>query len=363
MTRLVLAVLLALLFVPSLAAADRVTVKGAVLEGKVKSISAKEIVMETVYGKGDLVIATADVTAIETDAPFHIFHADDGQQVGRVVGITPAAVSLALADGGTTEIPFDQIQAAPRDAGKDANWFERRPVQSPWWSGNVDLAFSSTQSTVKTTALGTGFGMARERGPSRLRFGASYVLGTTYDTQQRNDPATLEDESKHDTTADEFRAYVRQEYDLTERFFLLGSLEAEHDGVEEIAKRLIPKAGVGYKLVNTETLLFSVDSGLAYIYEDFFGSDHNTYPALAFGAESDWGLPWLGASWHSRVDYLPSITAWMDDYRLRGETALLVPIVEQIAFKFSVIDDYNAQPAEDTSSNSLTTLLGLSLVY
>jgi putative salt-induced outer membrane protein YdiY len=356
-------VLAALLLIPSLAAADRVTVKGTVLEGKVKSISPKQIVMETVYGKGDLVIATADVSAIETDEPFHIFESDDTQQVGRVVGITPAAVSLAREDGSTSEIPFDRVQAAPRDAGADANWFARRPVESPWWSGNVDLGFSSTQSTVKTTSLGTGFAMARERGPSRLRFGASYVVGNTYDTQVRNDPLTPKDESKEDTTANELRVFARQEYDLTERFFLLGSLEAEHDGVEEIAKRLIPKAGVGYKLVNTETWLLSADAGFAYVYEDFYGAGHNSYEALALGAESTWKLPWLGASWHTRLDYLPALTAWTDDYRLRGETALLVPIVEQIALKASVIDDYNAQPADDNRSNSLTTLLGLSLVY
>ena len=41
MSRLLVA---ALLLFPSLAAADRVTVKGAVLEGKVKSISSKAIV-------------------------------------------------------------------------------------------------------------------------------------------------------------------------------------------------------------------------------------------------------------------------------------------------------------------------------
>ena len=39
---------------PSLAAADRVTVKGTVLEGSVKSLDAKQIVFETIYGKGDL---------------------------------------------------------------------------------------------------------------------------------------------------------------------------------------------------------------------------------------------------------------------------------------------------------------------
>ena len=62
--------LVLLLLVPSLAAADRVTVKGTVLEGTVKSITAKHVVLETVYGKGDLVIKTEDVSAIETDAPF-----------------------------------------------------------------------------------------------------------------------------------------------------------------------------------------------------------------------------------------------------------------------------------------------------
>ena len=84
-----------LLLAPSVAAADRVTVKGAVLEGKVKSISAKQVVMETIYGKGDLTIKTEDVSAIETDAPFHVYKADDGVNVGRVVGISPAAVTVA----------------------------------------------------------------------------------------------------------------------------------------------------------------------------------------------------------------------------------------------------------------------------
>ena len=62
MTRLIVA---ALLLYPCLAAADHVTVKGTVLEGTVKKVSSKEIVMQTVYGKGDLTIPTADVSAIQ----------------------------------------------------------------------------------------------------------------------------------------------------------------------------------------------------------------------------------------------------------------------------------------------------------
>ena len=361
MLRLASAALVLLL--PSLAAADLVTVKGTVLEGTVHSISTKEVVMETVYGKGDLEIKTEDVAAIETDAPFHVYQANDTLAVGRVVGVTPAALTVAADDGTRTEIAFENVQAVPRDPGEDANWFERRPVESPWWSGTFDLALSATESTHDATALAVGFAATRERGPSRLKLGASYLRGTTQDDSAERDPVTGVKDDGEEITANELRGFIRQEYDITKRVFVLGSFEAEHDGVESLAYRLIPKVGAGYKFWDEEKRYLAVDAGPAYVYERFYDDSLNNYLSIGFGAESKIGLPWLDASWQTRVDYLPSITDWMDDYRLRGETALLVPIVEQLSLKASVIDDYNSQPAEDTSANSLTTLLGLSLTY
>jgi hypothetical protein len=353
----------ALLLVPSLASADRVTVKGTVLEGKVKSISAKQVVMETVYGKGDLAIATADVSAIETDAPFHVYKSDDGTVVGPVVGITPAAVRIAAAEGAPTEVPFDQVQAAPRDAGEAANWFARRAVENPWWRSHYDLSFTTTESTVDSTAVATGFGATRERGPSRLKLGATYMRGTTQNDSYEDDTVAEDKDGREYVTVDELRGFLRQEYDLTARIFGFASMEAEHDGVEALSYRLIPKVGPGYKIVNREDLYIAVDAGFAYVYEKFYDESLNNYGSLALGAEHKWKLPLLGAAWYSRVDYLPSLTDWENDYRLRGETGLLVPIVEQLAFKASVIDDYTAQPAEDTLPNSFSTLLGLSLIY
>jgi putative salt-induced outer membrane protein YdiY len=359
MHRLCLALLL---LVPSLAAADRVTVKGTVLEGTVKSISAKQVVMTTVYGKGDLTIKTEDVSAIETDAPFHVYKSDDGTEVGPVVGVTPAAITLAKSDGAPVEVPFDAVQAAPRDPGPEANWLERRPVESPWWTGNVDFSFASFDAATHTTALATGFGVRRERGPDRTRFNASYLRSTSRDDEDDEDTADV-DESDEEVTGDELRGFLRHEHDITARWFGFGSMEAEHDGIEELSIRLIPKLGAGYKIVNTETLLLSVDAGFAYVYQKYFGGDTESFPSLAFGAEKAWKLPWLGASWNTRLDWLPSIGDPLDDYRLRGETGLLIPIVEQLSLKASLVDEYNSQPAEDAVSNSLATLLGLSLVY
>jgi putative salt-induced outer membrane protein YdiY len=359
MRRLCLALLL---LVPSLAAADRVTVKGTVLEGTVKSISPKQVVMKTVYGKGDLTIETGDVSAIETDAPFHVYKSDDGIEVGPLVGLTPAAVTLARSDGTRVEVPFDAVQAAPRDPGPEASWLDRRPVEAPWWSGNVDFSFASFDAATHTTALATGFGVRRERGPNRTRVSASYLRSTSRDDEDDPDTADV-DESDEEITGDELRGFLRHEHDLDTRWFAFGSLEAEHDGIEDLSIRLIPKIGSGYKIVNSETLLLAVDAGFAYVYQKYFGGETESFPALAFGAEKAWKLPWLGASWNTRLDYLPSISDPMDDYRLRGETGLLIPIVEQLSLKASLVDEYNSQPAEDAVSNSIATLLGLSFVY
>jgi hypothetical protein len=148
--------------------------------------------------------------------------------------------------------------------------------------------------------------------------------------------------------------------------FAFGSVEAEHDGTEAVSLRVIPKLGAGYKLVHTEDVLLSADAGLAWVSQRYFSSSDerfDSFLALALGAESDVKLPWLKSTWHTRVDYLPSLTDWVNDYQLRGATTLLIPIIEQLSFKASFIDTYNSVPAEDTAPNSLTTLLGLSLTY
>ncbi len=355
-----LAVAAILGLVPDPSRGDRVTVKGTTLEGTVESITSSAVVIETVYGKGEISIPLEDVEAIETEGDFHVFHGDDVDTAGRVVAVSPEAIRIAAA-GGENEIPFSEVWRAKGDPGPEASALERLQVELPYWSGNFDLAFAATQATTETTALAIGFGLRRERGPSRLRLETSFQRATTRDAE--DDDTTPEDESDEEKTADELRGFLRQEYDLDTRYFAFGSLEAEHDGIEELQYRIIPKAGLGYVVHESDTARFAVDTGGAFVYERFYDDSSNSYPALAFGAESELKLPFAGATWHSRLDYTPSITDWMDDYQLRGETALLVPMTEGLSFKASVVDLYNSSPADETQSNSLSTLLGLSLGF
>jgi putative salt-induced outer membrane protein YdiY len=337
---------------PGVASADRVTVKGVVLEGSVKSLDAKQIVFETVYGKGDLTISLADIEAIETEGDFYLWHGDDIETVGRLVGATPEAIQMDKTAEGRVDVPTAELLVARRSPGEDADLVERAHVELPYWSASFDVAFSATQATDDTLALTTGLGVQRTRGPARTKLGARYQLGKE-----------KKDGESSDTTANEIRGFLRQEYDLTSRLFAFGQLDAEYDEVESLSIRLVPKAGLGYFLYKSENLWLSVDAGPAYVYERFFGGDTNKYPGIGFGAESDWKLPILGASWHNRLDYTPSFKDFFGDYLLRFETGLLIPMTESLSLKFALIDAYDSTPADDAKKNSLSTLVGLALGF
>src|SRR5262245_16489023 len=349
--RLPIAAALALL-VPGGAAADRVTVKGVTLEGTVKAVSAKEVLMNTVYGKGELAIAVGDVEAIETEAPFHVFHGHDVDTLGRVVGVSKEAILLETGGAGPTEVPFADVYTTRRDPGPDADFLQRTAVDLAYWRGNFDLAFSAAVATDDTLALGTGFGLHRERGPSRLGIEGRYRLATQKLRGQSSE-----------TTQNEAYGLIRQEYDLTPRIFVFGAADAEYDEIEELTIRTIPRAGLGYVLYKSEDVRLAAEAGGGYVYQRFFGGDTTNYPTAVFGAESDVKLPVAGATWHTRVDYTPSLTHWADDWLLRGETTLLVPLASSISFKTSLIDVYNSSPAADTDKNSFSTLVGHSLGF
>jgi hypothetical protein len=340
------------LLAPGAAAADRVTVKGVVLEGTVDSITPKRVVMRTIYGKGKLAIAVRDLEAIETEAPFHVFHGDDVDAVGRVVGVSTEGIRLDTGGAEPADVPFEEIDASRRDPGPDAGFLERARLQLVYWRGSFDLALSAALATDDTLALGTGFGLSRERGPSRLRIESRYRLALQ----------GLDGEST-EATQNEVLGRIRQEFDLTPRVFAFGAADAEYDQIEDLAIRTVPRLGLGYVLYRSEGARIAVDGGGGYVYQRFFGGETERYPTAAFGAESDLRLPLAGARWRTRFDYTPSLTSWTDDYLLRSESSLLVPVASSLSFKASVIDLYNSAPAQDIEKNNLSTLVGLSFGF
>jgi len=129
----------------------------------------------------------------------------------------------------------------------------------------------------------------------------------------------------------------------------------------------VPKAGLGYlfweeKLDEKRRNFLSAEAGGAWVYEAYFGPEHDDFFAVAFGASAGYYLP-LGAEFSAHVDYLPAVDDFTHDYLLRGAAGLTLPVVDPIAIKLGVLDEYDSTPAEGTDANSLYFTSALSLLW
>lgn len=334
------------------AAADEIVVQGDKLRGTVVTVTTKAVVFETKYGKGNVEIPIEEVESLTTEKEYVFTHGEDGTTRGRIIGVEEGVVLVGPGDDAPVRVPVGDIQLVQSSTEIEESPLAAAKSKLRYWSGNLDLGFSLTQSTVDSTQLGVGAGARRVKGPSRLALDASY----NYGTQQKRG----EDETK---LADQLTGNARQEYDLSERFFGYGNGYGEYNAIQRLSLRAIPEAGVGYKFWKSDEKdssdFFAGTIGGSWVYEKFFGGLDQDYFAISFGLQAQVPLPY-GSSFNGSVNYLPSVSDFQNDFLVKSEAALLLPLYKQLSFKFSVVNDYDNTPAPDTSFNYLSTLIGLS---
>ncbi len=339
------------------AQADQVTVKGTVLQGKITGFSAAGVVLETVYGKGALTIKWEDIEDLKSEGSFQVLYGDGEEAAAPLQGLSGGKVLVGGEPGAATPIDTAGIHSAVPIAGDALSWQDR--VRSAWryWDGSFDLAFSAQQATTDTNGFVLGFGTTRKHAPTRLILGGNYRYATQ--KQKGQSRQTIED-----------RAFglIRGEYDLTPRLYGFASGDATYDAIQKLSIRGVPKAGLGYllweeQLDELKRNFLSAEAGGAWVYEGYFrsaGKDHTDYVAVAFGAAAGYHLPYaVHATW--RLDYLPAVDDFANDYLLRNEAGLAAPLVDPVSAKFSLVNEYDNTPAPNTDRNSLYLALGLSV--
>ena len=331
--------------------ADQITVKGTVLQGSVTALTPAGIEFTSDYGKGTIAVKMEDLEAIETDAPYHFYHGDE-ETHGRIVGIRDGKLLVGDTVASAVQVDPASLHMAYSDAVYNQTGLGMVRRYLSLWRGSFDVGFGLTQATVDTVGVVVGFAADRKKKPTRFTLGAGYRYGTQ--KEHGESKSTLENE---------IRGFLRGEYDIFTKWYIFGQGDAEYDEIERLSIRGIPKAGIGYRFWDTETFLLQFEMGGAYVYEKYFGGDHNDYFAIAFGKLLEWDLPWYGAQFVWRTDYLPAVDDWANDFLVRTDAAFLLPMLDYLKFKFGVIDQYDNTPAGGSEKNSLAVVAGLSLVF
>lgn len=332
------------------AQADQITAKGDTLNGKLISMGDGGLVFETAYAKDKLAIKYEDVTDIRTDGPVQLLHGEDGETIGRMLGMENGNLLVGTDAASATPIELSSVTLGTPTDG--VRWTDRMRSNFRYWHGSFDFGFGLTRSRIDDTILTLGFSLARKKAPTRFFLDVLGAYGKSESDEVnlvkdaqgrviRIDEVTTETRSR-----DNLLGRARGEYDLTKQLYVFGAGSAEYDGIQRISIRGIPKAGLGYRIWETKTDIFQVEAGGAWVYEKFFGGDDNNFWAVAFGSFLDTGL-WYGSRFTWRMDYLPAIDDWLGDYIVRNELALLIPLFDPFKLKLAFLDEYNSTPASE----------------
>jgi len=332
---------------------DEITVKDTTLKGRVLGLEKNGIRFRTIYGKGTITIAYTDVQHIQAHGEYHIFYGEQQEVEGRILGVEDDRL-LVGDDPATAE----QVASATIRKGvskvehEEESWIERLRNRYPHWRANLDLGFLLEDGGgVDKRRIDWGFNIERRKKPTR------FVVRwfQAFEREQKVGESA-------ETTTDEFHGFLYGEYDLSKRFFLFALPAVDRDVPRGIDIRAYPGAGVGYRFVETKQALLQAAVGGAYVYEDFTDFGDNTYASGLVGLEGRYEFE-SGISVYGRMFYYPGLSDPSEEWLLRTELALTVPLIDPIAMKLRIANVNDSNPSPDVGNNKITTTLGLSLIF
>jgi uncharacterized protein DUF481 len=353
------------LVLPLLASAQSTLgAKGDTMHGRITDLNADGVVFEPAPGKGSIAVLWADVQSIESEGSYSVMHGDEGEVHGRILGIQGGKLLVGDSPANAQQIDVGTIFHAYDESKTTGSWVERMRSRLRFWQASFDAGASYTDSTTDTTLGSLGLLIERKKSPTRflLESGARYARQNA-----RHESGTI--------TENVLFLFTRGELDLTDHVYTYASTRFTHDNQLHLALRSEPRAGAGYYFVKSKTQNFSSDLGVAWVSETFFGDEflqgttgpqrgrgREDFWAIAFGAQGDAVLPY-GALLRGRAEYLPAVDDWADDYLARAETSLDLPLVEWLAFRIAIGDEYDNTPAPGAQRNKLTTTAGISVRF
>ncbi len=164
------------------------------------------------------------------------------------------------------------------------------------------------------------------------------------------------DDGKDETTVKNGKLSGKLTFPVKGEFYSYLDGSAFFDDIADVDYRYMIGPGVGYNLIKTDSLTFSVEAGVSPMWEKIAGeSEYYTMARLAERVEYVFST---GAKIWEQVEYLPALDDG-DKYLVNAEAGVESPVSEKLSLQIVVKDAYNSLPGEGNEYNDVKVLCGI----
>jgi putative salt-induced outer membrane protein YdiY len=216
------------------------------------------------------------------------------------------------------------------------------------WRGSFGAGLSAATGNTDSTSFNINGDAVRATPIDEWDFGTTALYGTKTSDGESSETANLA------------RAFGKYDRNINDQIFGFGSLDFEHDKLQELDLRSVFALGLGYHLIKTDSTIFDVSSGVTYNHETYTDLVRSS-EEIVVAEETSHKLSDT-TSIKQRFAIYPNLTE-SGQYRAQFDASLVTSLSEHLSLQMSVSDRYQSNPLPDIKKNDLLFLTSVNFKF
>lgn len=262
---------------------------------------------------------------------------------GEIIEESNESVSLNTEAMGVISIKKDMIERIVRVEEEIRE--EKEIVFDVAWEGSISAGYNVTRGNTENDQLSAGFFLRR----NRMHIDEITLKGDAFYSAPNKK-----------TDAQKLHGLARYAFSFGEskKWYNFYKIEADHDRFANIDYRLIPGVGVGYWFLDLPEAKMMAEIAIGLEHTDYRDETDNSNEAILIPRAFLERRLFVNSKLTQDVTLYPSLKD-LGEFRLHSETTFTNPITDKLSLNFSLINDYDSDPPDDTKSHDLRLISSL----
>lgn len=165
------------------------------------------------------------------------------------------------------------------------------------------------------------------------------------------------------TNAESMGLDIQINWKHSERLFSFYGIQGLRDRFKNYCYRILPGAGLGYKIITADNFQLSANAGLSQVFTKYYDSEEtDSFTGIILGNQLIWKVSPTAEI--SQSLSLNSSIADLGKYFVQFEISLASAITKGLSVKLTLMDKYDSEPVgEGIKKNDISFIAGLSAKF